>query len=148
MQRRAASLAAIAVFGFAAASCSNDSDSKEGLPVDDTTTTEATTATTTATTAKPAGPASSPEAAAKGLLAAWEAGDRDGASRFARPAAINEIFSHPNTGDVEYADQGCQPQGGQFRCSWTYPGGALHMTVEGVLGTSGFVVDIVSYTAD
>lgn len=146
MQRRAVALFAIALFSLGA--CSNDSDNggDDASGTDSTTTTAAAVATTT--TALPSGPASSPEAAAKGLLAAWEAGDREGASRYARQRAINAIFAQPNTGDVEYQDQGCAPEGGAFICSWTYPGGAMQMSVEGVVGTSGFVVDNVTYTAD
>lgn len=120
------------------------SDGDEPSASGDTTTTAA---VVTTTTAKPAGPAATPDAAAQGLFAAWQGADRDGASRYAKPGAIDELFAHPNTGDVEYVDQGCEPQGGQFICSWTYPGGALQMTVENWPG-GGFVVDDVTYTAD
>lgn len=94
-----------------------------------------------------AGPATTPEAAADGLFARWEAGDRAGASRFGRQGAVDELFSKPDTNDVTYQHQGCQPQGGQFLCSWTYPGGALHMTVEAV-SANAYVVDLITYTAD
>ena len=137
-------LTAVVFSLFALAACSNDDDDPDATA--DTTTTAAAVTTAPPTTA-PAGPASTPDAAADGLLEAWEDGDRDGASRYAKPAAINELFSHPNTGDVEYTDQGCAPQGGQFLCSWTYPGGALQMTVEAVSG-GGFVVDDITYLVD
>lgn len=146
MQRRAVALAAITVFALSASACSDDKDSSDDA------TTETTTATTlvqsTTTTAEPSGPVTSPEAAANGLFKAWEKGDRNDASRYARQRAIQALFEHPNTGDVEYQSQGCEPQGGQFLCSWTYPGGAMQMTVEGVVGNSGFVVDNVTYIAD
>jgi hypothetical protein len=57
------------------------------------------------------------------------------------------LFAHPNTGDTTYASQGCEPQGGQFVCSWTYPGGALQMTVEAWPG-GGYVVDDITYLVD
>jgi hypothetical protein len=57
------------------------------------------------------------------------------------------MFTHPYTADTKYSEQGCTPQGGQFVCAWTYPGGALKMTVEAWPG-GGFVVDDVVYTAD
>jgi hypothetical protein len=137
-------LTAVVFCLFLLAACSDDDDDPSAS--DDTTTTAAVVTTATPTTA-PSGPASSPDAAAQGLFDEWEDGDRDGASRYAKPGAINELFAHPNTGDVEYADQGCVPQGGQFICSWTYPGGALQMTVEAWPG-GGFVVDDVTYIAD
>lgn len=151
MHRRALALIATVVFGLAASGCSDDdkeTDAASGADQQTTTTTGESASTTTTAGATPAGPATSPAAAAKGLLAAWEKGDKNDASRYARQRAIDVLFSHPNTGDVEYVDQGCEPVGGQFRCSWTYPGGVMQMTVEGVLGTNGFVVDNVTYIAD
>ncbi|HVE95089.1 MAG TPA: hypothetical protein VNB24_09225 [Acidimicrobiales bacterium] len=94
-----------------------------------------------------AGPATTPKEAADGLFQRWQQKDRAGASRYARQRAIDELFSHPDTGDVRYESQGCEPQGGQFNCAWTYPGGAMHMTVEAV-AANAFVVDLVTYTAD
>ena len=142
-------VAVFAVVLALAGACNRDDN-----PVVDvgTTTTEPAAAVTTTSAAAsvttvPSGPPKTPQAAAHGLFDSWKAADRPGASRFARQRAIDELFSHPNTGGVRYDDQGCQPQGGQFICSWTYPGGALHMTVEDVPG-GGYVVDLVSYTAD
>lgn len=148
MHRRAFALAAITVLGLLSAGCSDDSEGGGDAAVDTTTTTATASPAATTTTQLPSGPASSPEAAAKGLFDAWKDGNREGASRFARQRAINELFSHPDTGDVEYVDQGCAPEGGAFLCSWTYPGGAMQMSVEGVVGTSGYVVDNVIYRAD
>ena len=147
MQRRTWALfaAAALAIGLVTGACSDDGDGDAG---EDTTTTAAAQVTTTApATTTPSGPPQSPDAAAKGLLDSWMRGDRNGASRFARPQPINELFDHPNTGDVEYVDQGCAPQGGQFVCSWTYPGGVLQMTVEAVPG-GGFVVDDITYRVD
>jgi hypothetical protein len=147
MHRRAAAvLLAIALsIGFAA--CSDDDKGSDAAG--DLTTTTVPRATTTSTTvAAPSAPVTSPEAAAAGLFKAWQRTDRNDASRYARQRAIDALFAHPSTGDVTYADQGCEPQGGQFICSWTYPGGALQMTVEHVAGNSGYVVDNVTYIAD
>ena len=150
MHRRTVALIAIALFGLTACSDDDGGDDDRGASADDqqTTTTIRIESTTTAAPSAPNAPVTTPAAAAKGLLAAWEKGDRNDASRYARPRAIEVLFSHPNTGDVDYVDQGCEPQGGQFLCSWTYPGGVMQMTVEGVLGTNGFVVDNVTYLAD
>lgn len=140
MRRITAVVLCLLAFG----ACNNDDD---GTAASGETTTTAPTAVTTTTTTKPSGPATTPDAAAQGLFDAWQDGDRQEASRYAKPGPIEELFTHPNTGDVDYMDQGCQPEGGQFICSWTYPGGALHMTVENWPG-GGFVVDDVTYTVD
>lgn len=131
-----------------ATACSKDSDTDDGSATDATTTTTAVVASSTTAGAPPTGPVKTPEAASKGLFDAWQRGDRDDASRYARQRAIDALFAHPNTGDVDYQSQGCSPEGGQFLCSWTYPGGAMQMTVEGVLGNDGYVVDNVTYIAD
>jgi hypothetical protein len=141
MRRLTAALLCVLALG----ACSNDKDDPDAS--DTTTTTAPAAVTTAAPTTTPSGPAATPAAAAKGLLNAWKKGDKDDASRYAKPAPINELFSHPNTGDVDYADQGCTPQGGQFVCSWTYPGGALQMTVENWPG-GGYVVDDITYLVD
>lgn len=147
MHRRLVAIAAVALATLAGAACSNDDDGGDKAPATTTPSTAAAPTSTTSVTA-PNGPVASPEAAAKGLFAAWQRGDRNDASHYARQRAIDALFAHPNTGDVDYTNQGCAPEGGQFVCSWTYPGGAMRMTVEGVLGNGGFVVDNVTYLAD
>jgi hypothetical protein len=123
------------------------SDKNDADEAADTTTTAAASVTTTTSTTVPSGPPQTPDAAAKGLFDAWQRGDKAGADRYAKPQPINELFSHPNTGDVTYRDQGCEVQGGQFECTWTYDGGALRMTVEAWPG-GGFVVDDITYLVD
>ena len=146
MQRRAAALFAVLALGFTAAACSNDSDDPAVPDVTTTTTMAPSSVSTTSTI--PSGPAATPDAAADGLFNAWKKGDRDDASRYAKPNAITKMFAHPYTDDsVAYNDQGCSPQGGQFNCAWTYEGGALTMTVEAWPG-GGYVVDSVTYIAD
>jgi len=133
---------------LALGACSNDkNDDKSDTATDATTTTAAAVVTTTTVTTPPSGPAATPDAAAKGLFNAYKKGDRDDASRYAKPQPINELFSHPNTGDVKYDFQGCTPQGGQFTCAWRYEGGALQMTVEAWPG-GGYVVDDITYLVD
>ncbi len=142
MRRRLVALFVAILIGLGTAACSDDDD----RPLADiTTTTEAPTTTTASTI--PSGPPATEKAAAQGLFDAWQRGDRQGASRYAKQTAIDELFEHPNTGDVKYDDQGCQPQGGQFICAWRYRGGVLQMTVEAVAG-GGFVVDDVTYKED
>ena len=146
MQRRIVAITAVAVLALAGTACSKDKNDDDTAA---STTTASTAAPTTSTSVTaPNGPVSSPEAAAKGLFKAWQRGDKNDASHYARQRAIDALFAHPNTGDVDYQDQGCSPEGGQFVCTWSYEGGAMRMTVEGVLGNSGYVVDNVTYIAD
>jgi hypothetical protein len=147
MHRRLVAIGFVALLALGSACSSDkDKDNTDGDGATATTTTVAPTTTTSVTA--PNGPVTTPEGAAKGLFSAWQRGDRNDASHYARQRAIDALFAHPNTGDVTYANQGCSPEGGQFLCSWTYPGGAMQMTVEGVLGNSGYVVDNVTYIAD
>jgi len=146
MHRRAAAVLTALALSAGFAACSDDDDDPSDAAGDLTTTTVP-LPTTSTTVATASAPATTAEAAANGLFKAWQRTDRADASRYARQRAIDALFAHPSTGDVEYADQGCEPQGGQFICSWTYPGGALQMTVESVAG-GGFVVDNVTYSAD
>lgn len=144
MHRRIAALLAVAALGLGVAACSDSGDDDSTVP--DTTTTTAVAVDTTTTV--PSGPAATPQAASEGLYEAWTNNDQDDASRYARPQAITKMFSHPFTDDtVEYINQGCEPQGGQFSCAYSYEGGAILMTVEALPG-GGFVVDSVTYIAD
>lgn len=151
MRTRLAALVAVSVLAVGSAACNRDDN--PAIDVGPTTTAAAVTTSTTVvpatTTTFASRPASTVEGAAKGLFERWQNNDRAGASRYGRQRAIDELFKHPDTGDVTYVFQGCQPQGGQFICSWTYPGGALQMTVEAVAGSpAAYVVDLVTYSAD
>jgi hypothetical protein len=147
MQRRIAALLTVLVFGVAFAACSNDKKSSN-TATDATTTTAVTVAPTTVTTTAPNGPAATPQAAANGLYESWKKNDQHAAANYAKTQAISKMFSHPyNDPSVTYTNQGCEPQGGQFKCAWSYDGGALIMTVEAWPG-GGFVVDSVTYIAD
>ena len=158
MHRRAAAVLLTLALTAGFSSCSSKNDNPTVGPTsDDTPLSTAPTSTTTApktttSVTAPSGPAKTEDAAALGLFNAWKRGDtpanRNDASHYAKPQAINQLFAHPYTNDgTAYANQGCEPQGGQFICSWTYPGGALQMTVEAWPG-GGFVVDSVTYVAD
>ncbi len=157
MQRRIAALLAVVAFGMGFAACGDDDKSSDDASATSATSaTTATTATTTpptiaattVTTKAPSGPAATPEAAANGLFNAWKKNNRNDAENYAKPQAIAKMFDHPYTDkSVAYTNQGCQPQGGQFNCAWSYEGGALTMTVEAWPG-GGFVVDSVTYIAD
>jgi hypothetical protein len=138
-------LAVVVLCVFALGACSDD---KKDGSASDTTNSTALVVTTTTSTTTPSGPASTPQAAADGLYSAWTHNNRDDASRYAKPQAIDKLFAHPHTDDsVEYHRQPCEPQGGQFVCSWFYEGGAMQMTVEAWPG-GGFVVDSVIFIAD
>jgi hypothetical protein len=149
MPRRASVLfavLAVGAVGAAVATCGNDDKPSDKATA--TTTTAVTTAPTTVATTVPSGPASTPDAAALGLFNAWKKNDQNDASHYAKPQAITKMFKQPYTdGSVKYTNQGCQPEGGQFNCAWSYEGGALTMTVEAWPG-GGFVVDSVTYIAD
>jgi hypothetical protein len=146
VRTRLAVLSAAALLVLGSAGCNKDDN--PAIDVGPTTTAGVTSTTVAATSSTVAsGPSKTFEGAAKGLFERWQKKDRAGASRYGRQRAIDELFKHPDTGDVTYDFQGCEPQGGQFVCSWTYPGGALQMTVEGVAG-GGYVVDLVTYIAD
>ena len=148
MQRRIAALLTVLAFGAGFASCSKDKKSSDTASDTTTTTTAVTVAPTTVTTAAPSGPAATPQAAANGLYEAWKKNDQKDAANYAKPQAISKMFSHPyNDPSVTYTNQGCEPQGGQFKCAWSYEGGALIMTVEAWPG-GGFVVDSITYIAD
>jgi hypothetical protein len=141
-------LAAVFLCLLALSACKSDNDTSDGSSGTTTTTTAADPATTAAPTTIPSGPAQTPQGAADGLFAAWKANDQEDASRYARPPAITKLFAHPYSNDgTKYDKQPCSPQGGQFNCAWTYPGGSLQMTVENWPG-GGFVVDSVIWVAD
>jgi hypothetical protein len=152
MPRRLAAVFAVLTFASAFAACGSDKKDSDTASATTTTSTTASNATTvaptTVATTPPVGPASTPQAAANGLFNAWKKNDQNDAANYAKPQAISKMFAHPyNDPSVKYTNQGCEPQGGQFTCAWSYEGGAVTMTVEAWPG-GGFVVDSVTYIAD
>lgn len=146
MHRRLVAVIAVLVLGLATTACSSKNDNKSSSG--GTTTTNAAAVTTSTSTTQPSGPAATAQAAADGLYNAWVHNDQSDASRYAKPPAISKLFAHPYTaGGATYTRQPCEPQGGQFICSWTYEGGAMQMTVENWPG-GGYVVDSVTFIAD
>jgi hypothetical protein len=155
MNRRAAAVLFTVVLVVSSAGCSKTKHKASATTTSTsagvTTTTAAAVSTTSTRVTSPSGPAKTYDAAADGLFNTWKRGDtkanRDYASNFAQGPAIDQMFSHPYSSGTTYTKQPCAPVGGQFACDWTYPGGALELTVEAWPG-GGYVVSEVVYRAD
>jgi hypothetical protein len=89
-----------------------------------------------------------PEAAAKCLFNAWVDDDKSTARTCAADIAVDELFSHPADGaETNMTYQGCAEEGLQFRCSWSYDGGAMGMLVVDS-DVNGWLVSDLEYVAD
>lgn len=93
------------------------------------TTLPSTSLSTTSTTVRPAVP--TPEAAANGLWAAYESGNRSAAARFASAPVVDLLFSSPFSGE-KGAFQGCAKRASQaiFDCQYEQPSTHYAMTAE------------------
>jgi hypothetical protein len=87
------------------------------------------TALSTTTTVRPA--VGTPEAAANGLWAAYTAGDRAAANRFASKAVADALFASPYSGE-EGTFQGCVKRQAPttFDCEYVQPSTRYTMTAE------------------
>ena len=90
--------------------------------------------------------ATTAESASNQLFEAWKANDKAKARQVANEASVTELFSHPYTGPSPDF-QGCEQDGSEYLCSYTYEGGAMQFTVEGS-ATAGYRVTNVDYIAD
>lgn len=91
---------------------------------------------------------STPEAAAKGLYAAWKKGDRPAARRVASSSAVNQLFKTRFTkGAQDWQFQGCEKRQGGYDCSYYYEGGGATMRVTGGK-SAGYRVQSVKFIAD
>lgn len=90
-----------------------------------TTTTARPGPTTTTTTVATVG---SPEATANGLMAAYQAGDRTQAERFAVRSVVDVLFEQPFTGSTPQF-RGCTPSGADFDCEVDQTDSTYRMTV-------------------
>lgn len=90
-----------------------------------------------------------PANAAKHLFAAWRAGDRNRGLEVATPAAVNALrWVRGPKGTVPYSFMGCSKAPKQeFRCSYWYEGGAMHMWVNGS-AARGYQVYKITFFAD
>jgi hypothetical protein len=113
-----------------------------------TSTTLVETPTTSGTTTVTVGIiCTTPEDAAKGVVSAWEAGDRPAAARCASQAALDELFKASGAG-ATWTFQGCGgPDPGLPTCQFSYVGGAANFKMTGT-EAAGWKVDQVSYIAD
>jgi hypothetical protein len=139
----------VLVLGIAAAVTYDDgaSDRVEGQvplststpPSTATSTSRTSSSTTTTTTAAPSTSTSttvrgipgttvtvrasvpSPEAAANGLIAAYRNDDRTQARRFASDPVVDVLFEQPYVPADDPGFQGCDPQGGDFLCTYLQP---------------------------
>jgi hypothetical protein len=90
---------------------------------------------------KPAVP--TPEAAANGLWAAYTAGNKSAANRFATSAVIETLFSAPFSGE-DGIFQGCPKRGSQpiFDCEYVQPSTHYTMTAQADAAGSFKIVQI------
>lgn len=90
------------------------------------------------TTASPLVPVDTPVQAARALLAAWKAGDRDAALAIAAPAAVDALFA-AEPGSVQ--DRGCNqpPADTPVLCVYRTGAGELQLRATPVPG--GWIVD-------
>ena len=86
---------------------------------------------------------SSPELAAQRLYDDWHAQDREFASTYAAPAAVDVLFAQ-SPGPMEFI--GCEPAGDAYDCFYYYEGGGLNIEV--VEGEEGYSVQSVLFVAD
>ena len=86
---------------------------------------------------------SSPELAAQRLYDDWHAQDREFASTYTAPAAVEVLFAQP-PGPMEFV--GCEPIAGAYDCFYYYEGGGLNIEV--VEGEEGYSVQSVLFIAD
>ncbi|MDQ3818539.1 MAG: hypothetical protein M3362_12800 [Acidobacteriota bacterium] len=89
---------------------------------------------------------STPEDAARGLFNAFGRHDRDAAAKFASDAAVAKLFKE-STGTEGMKFQGCNDEGGDLNCAYSYEGGALIMHVKGSK-EAGYKVQSVQFIAD
>ena len=136
----------------------------KGTNTTNTNTKVSTTNTTTATTTTPSPQAtpqataspsrtmssedkiSTPEDAARGLFNAFGRHDRDAAAKFATDAAVAKLFKQ-STGTEGMKFQGCNDEGSDLNCAYSYEGGALIMHVKGSKD-AGYKVQSVEFIAD
>ena len=89
---------------------------------------------------------STPEDAARGLFNAFGRHDRDAAAKFASDAAVAKLFKE-STGTEGMKFQGCNDEGSDLNCAYSYEGGALIMHVKGSK-EAGYKVQSVEFIAD
>jgi hypothetical protein len=99
------------------------------------------TALSTTTTVRPAVP--TPEAAANGLWAAYTAGNRGAAGRFATPPVVELLFSAPFSGE-DGTFQGCAKgaSAGLFECGYEQPSTRYTMTAQADASASFKIVQL------
>jgi hypothetical protein len=141
MRRRAVYLL-VPLTAFACACSSDDraapQSSASSAPASTTTSVTTTTVPPTTTTSLPSQPADSALTAARALIAAWRAGDRDAAAAVALPAAVDALFV-AEAGSVQ--DRGCNepPPDTPVLCVYRTAAGELQLRMSPVPG--GWIVD-------
>lgn len=88
---------------------------------------------------------SEPEDAAQGLYDAWKSRNREAAAKFATDGAIMSLYTESD--HVGLMFQGCDKQGGDYKCSYSYEEGTLMMLVNGN-ALDGYKVTETSFTAN
>ena len=89
---------------------------------------------------------STPEDAAKGLFDAFGRHDRAAAAKFASESAITKLFKE-STGTEGMQFQGCNDEGSDLHCAYSYEGGGLIMNLKGSK-SAGYKVESIEFIAD
>ena len=135
-RRTVALVAAVGAVALMGAACGGGDDAsssdRSSTTSSSTTTTTVTPATVPDTTSVTVGIiCTTPEDAAQGVVAAWGADDRAGASRCASTAVIDQLFQTSGAGNP-WINQGCdRADPGVPVCAFSYEGGAAFFTMEG-----------------
>lgn len=128
------------------ATASTTSSSAVSVPIPSSSTTP-TVPTTVPGPTPPTGTCSQPEDASQAFVDGWKAGDRTAAGRCGSAEALATMFQTDGSG-AQYTFQGCDyTDPGVPVCSYTYPGGAARLTIEGT-EAAGWKVTKVEFIAD
>jgi hypothetical protein len=138
---------AVALMG-AACGGSDDSDSSDRSSTTGSSTTTPVPPTVPDTTSVTVGIiCTTPEDAVQGIVAAWGADDRAGASRCASTAVIDQLFRSSGVGNSWFF-QGCdRADPGVPVCAFSYEGGAAFFTMEGT-EAAGWKATRLDFLAD
>lgn len=124
---------------------STTSSSAVSVPVPSSSTTLA--ASTTSSSQGVTGTCAQPEDASQAFVDGWKAGDQAAAGRCGSTEAVATMFQTDGSG-AQYTFQGCDyTDPGVPVCSYTYPGGAARLTIEGT-EAAGWKVTKVEFIAD
>jgi hypothetical protein len=88
-----------------------------------------------------------PEDAARSVVAGWVAGDQPAAGRCASTAVVTDLFGKGDGSHANWTFQGCQGDPGVPECAFSYEGGGAFFTMNGT-EADGWKAVSVRYVAD